>query len=142
MTTTLTTRAGFEAFRKRMCDHFAQLPDGLGEKPLHVEQAELTPDSFFTHRLDDDGHHHIAYDPRQVRALSVRTFLGIYATFTEGRILDGIRDAYYDTDIEAGREIWEIVLHEIDRTQNPDGVISRVADLFAGELAEKTGARA
>lgn len=136
---TLTTSAGFDAFRERMCDHFAQLPDGLGKKPLHVEQADLAPDAFFTHRLDDDGHH-IVYDPRQVPAIKVRVFLGIYAEYTEDPVIDGVRKAYYDTDAEAGREIWEIVLHEIDRTQDPDGVIARIVDLFAAELAEKTGA--
>ena len=44
----VTTRAGFEAFRDRMCNHFAQMPDGLGKKPLHVEQADLDPDTFST----------------------------------------------------------------------------------------------
>ena len=138
--TAITTRAGFDAFRNRMCDYFADLPKGLGKKPLHVAQAELEAETFFTHQLDDDGHH-IVYDPRQTRALMVRQFLAIYATFTEGPVIDGIRDAYYDSDSEAGREIWAIVLHEIDRTQDADGVVDRVANLFAQELAEK-GVRA
>lgn len=141
MTTTLTTRAGFDAFRNRMCNQFADLPKELGKKPLHVEQAELGPDTFFTHQLDDDGHHRIVYDPRQVPAIKVRVFLGIYANYTEDPIREGVRKAYYDTECEAGREIWAIVLHEIDRTQNADGVVDRVADLFADELALKTGAR-
>lgn len=128
--TTLTTRAGFDAFRDRMCDLLADLPAGLGKKPLHVEQAELGPDSFFTHRLDDDGHH-IVYDPRQVRALSVRVFLGIYAQYTEGPVLDGTRAAYYAADNDASREIWAIVLHEIDRTQDPDGVVNQIVELFS-----------
>ncbi|MDX3777768.1 hypothetical protein [Streptomyces europaeiscabiei] len=130
--TTLTTRAGFDAFRDRMCDHFAALPAGLGKRPLHVTQAKLDADAFFTHRLDDDGHH-IVYDPRQVRAIKVRVFLGLYAEYTEGRVLDGTRAAYHQADNDASREIWAIVLHEIDRTQDPDGVMNQIVDLFARE---------
>lgn len=88
--TTLTTRAGFDAFRDRMCDHFGQLPDGLGNQHLHVEQAPLGPDEYFTHRLDGDGHY-VVYDPRQTSGLMVRQFLGIYATFTEEPTREGVR---------------------------------------------------
>lgn len=137
----LTTRAGFDAFRDRMCDQLAALPDGLGKKPLHVEQTELAPNVFFTHRLDDEGHY-IVYDARQVSAIKVRTFLGIYAEYTEGPMLDGIRDAYYEADCDGAREIWGIVLSESDRTQDPGGVLDRALELFARVHAEKTAARA
>lgn len=137
---TIYTREGFDAFRERMCDQLAALPDGLGKRPLHVEQAELAPNSFFTHSLDDQGHH-IVYDPRQVPAVKVRVFLGIYATFTEGPILDGVLDAYWAADCDNVRRIWEITASEIDRTQDPDGVVNRLQVLFARERTEKTGAR-
>ncbi|WP_333746166.1 hypothetical protein [Streptomyces sp. IBSBF 2950] len=139
--TTLTTREGFEAFRERMCEQFAQLPDGLGKKTLHVEQAHLGPDSFFTHRLDDDGHH-IVYDPRQVKALKVRTFLGIYAEYTEGPILDWIRDAVYQYDTDAWRDFHEMLAHQIDRAQDPAGVLDRILGLITESHAEKSGAAA
>lgn len=128
--TTLTTRAGFDAFRTRMCHHFAALPSGLGKQRLHVAQAELDPDTFFTHRLGDDGHR-IIYDPRQVSAIKVRVFLGIYAEYTEGPVLDGTRNAYHQADCDGAREIWGIVLHEIDRTQDPGGVVDQIVELFS-----------
>ena len=127
--TTLTTRAGFDAFRDRMCDHFGRLPDGLGNQHLHVEQAPLGPDEYFTHRLDSDGHH-IAYDPRQISGLMVRQFLGIYATFTEDPIREGVRDACYAANVAGARAIWGIVLSEIDRTQDSEGVIDQVLELL------------
>ncbi|KOT97227.1 hypothetical protein ADK87_19795 [Streptomyces sp. NRRL F-4711] len=127
--TTLTTRAGFDAFRDRMCDHFGRLPNGLGSQHLHIEQAPLGPDEYFTHRLDNDGHH-IVYDPRQTSGLMTRQFLGIYATFTEDSIREGVRDAYYKEDVAGVREIWEIVLSEIDRTQDSAGVMSWLLELL------------
>lgn len=137
--TPIATQAGFDAFRDRMCNHFAGLPDGLGKQPLHVTQAELAPDTFFTHRLDGDGHH-IAYDPRQTSGLMVRQFLGIYAYFTEHPIIEGIRETYYKDDVEGGRKIWARLLHEIDRSQDPGGVVDQVARLFS--RTETTGATA
>ncbi|MFI6061499.1 hypothetical protein [Streptomyces sp. NPDC051286] len=127
--TTLTTRAGFDAFRDRMCDHFGQLSDGLGNQHLHIQHASLGSDEYFTHRIDSDGHH-IAYDPRQTSGLMVRQFLGIYATFTEDPIREGIRNAYYEENEAGGREIWKIVLSEIDRTQDSKGVMDQVLDLL------------
>ncbi|MET7780795.1 hypothetical protein ABZU94_07140 [Streptomyces mirabilis] len=141
MTTTMTTRTGFNAFLTGMCEHFDQLPDGLGVKPLHVTQAALDPDTFLTHRLDSGGHH-IVYDGRQVDPMQVRQFLAVYAAYTEGPLLDGLRDAYYTTSIDAYREILRIVVHEIDRTQDPDGAMDRVLELFTQAAAEKSGVRA
>lgn len=126
--TTLTTRAGFDAFRDRMCDHFGQLPDGLGQH-LHVEQAPLGPDEYFTHRLDNDGHH-IVHDPRQISGLMVRQFLGVYATFTEDPIRESVRDAYYEAKAAGVRAIWGIVLSEIDRTQDSEGVMDQTLELL------------
>ena len=133
--TTLTTRTGFDAFRDRMCDHFGQLPDGLGNQHLHVEQAPLGSDEYFTHQLDSDGHR-IVYDPRQTSGLMVRQFLGIYATFTEDPIREGVRDAYYETKAAGMRAIWGIVLSEIDRTQDPQGVMDQVLELLQRARAE------
>lgn len=139
--TTLTTRAGFDAFRDRMCDHFGQLPNGLGSQHLHIEQTPLGPDEYFTHRLDSDGHH-IVYDPRQTSGLMVRQFLGIYADFTEDSIREGVRDAYYKEDAAGVREIWEIVLSEIDRTQDSAGVMGWIRELLqqAGAKTKATAA--
>ncbi|WP_406341305.1 hypothetical protein [Streptomyces sp. NBC_01578] len=127
--TTLTTRASFDAFRDRMCDHFGQLSDGLGNQHPHMQHASLGSDEYFTHRIDSDGHH-IAYDPRQTSGLMVRQFLGIYATFTEDPIREGVRNAYYEEKEAGGREIWKIVLSEIDRTQDSKGVMDQVLDLL------------
>ena len=127
--TTLTTRAGFDAFRDRTCEHFGQLPDGLGSQHLYVEQAPLGPDEYFTHRLDSDGHH-IVYDPRQTSGLMVRQFLGIYATFSEDPIRESVRDAYYEAEAAGSRAIWGIVLSEIDRTQDSERVIDQVLELL------------
>ncbi|MFG2406141.1 hypothetical protein ACGFR8_17730 [Streptomyces brevispora] len=133
--TTLTTRVGFDAFRDRMCDRFGQLSDGLGNQHLHIEHASLGPDEYFTHRLDSDGHH-IVYDPRQTSGLMVRQFLGIYATFSEDPIREGVRNAYYEEKAAGGREIWEIVLNEIDRTQDSKGVMDQVLELLRQVRAE------
>ncbi|MDX2623068.1 hypothetical protein ABZ501_25825 [Streptomyces sp. NPDC019922] len=133
--TTLTTRVGFDAFRDRMCDRFGQLSDGLGNQHLHIEHASLGPDEYFTHRLDIDGHH-IVYDPRQTSGLMVRQFLGIYATFTEDPIREGVRNAYYEGKAAGGQEIWEVVLNEIDRTQDSKGVMDQVLELLRQVRAE------
>ncbi|MBT2674246.1 hypothetical protein J7E95_26230 [Streptomyces sp. ISL-14] len=127
--TTVTTRAGFDGFRDRMCDHFGQLPDGLGNLQLHVEQALLDPDEYFTHRLGSDGHH-VVYDPRQISGLMVRQFLGMYATFREDPIRAAVRDAAYETDSEAEQKIWGIVLDMIDHAQDSKGVMTEVLDLL------------
>ena len=137
---TLTTRSGFDAFRTRMCDQFAQLPDDLGELPLHITQADLAPDTFFTHRVDAGGHH-ITYDPRQTDGLQARQFLGIYARFTEHPVTDAARSAYYDADSDGVREIWKLILGEIDRTQDPDGVLDEFIDLIAHERTTKAAGR-
>lgn len=137
--TTLTTRAGFDAFRDRMCDHFGQLPDRLGNQHLHVEHAPLGPDEYFTHRLDSDGHY-IVYDPRQTSGLMVRQFLGIYATFTEDPIREGVRDAYYEANAARARAIWRIVLSEIDRTQDSECVMDQVLELLQQAPAKTEGA--
>ncbi|WP_060881737.1 hypothetical protein [Streptomyces scabiei] len=139
--TTLTTREGFEAFRERMCEQFAQLPDGLGKKTLHVEQAQLGPDSFFTHRLGDDGHH-IVYDPRQVKALKVRTFLGIYAEYTEGWALDWLRESSHQFDSASWRDFHEFFVREIDRAQDPEGVFHQVLNLIRDRCDEHAEATA
>ncbi|MCD9589667.1 hypothetical protein [Streptomyces sp. 8ZJF_21] len=139
--TTLTTRAGFDAFRDRMCDYYGQLPDGLGNQHLHVEQALLGPDEYFTYRLDGEGHH-IVYDPRQTSGLMVRQFLGIYATFTEDPIRDGVGNAYYEAKTANMREIWEIILNEIDRTQDPEGVMDHVLDLLQQACAKSAATAA
>jgi hypothetical protein len=127
--TALTTHVGFDAFRNRMCEHFGQLPDGIGSHYLHIEQAPLGPDEYFTHRLDNDGHH-IVYDPQQTSGLMARQFLGIYANFTEDPIREGVRDAYYKEEAAGAQEIWKIVLSEIDRTQDSAGVMSWVLELL------------
>lgn len=127
--TTLTTRASLDAFRDRMCDHFGQLPDELGNQHLHVEQSPLGPDEYFTHRLDSDGHH-IVYDPRQTSGLMVRQFLGIYATFTEDPVPEGVRDAYYEAKAAGAQTILKIVLAQIDRTQDAEGVMDQTLELL------------
>ncbi|MDX3747486.1 hypothetical protein [Streptomyces sp. AK08-02] len=139
--TTLTTQAGFDTFRDGMCKQLAALPDGLGKQPLHVTQAELAPDTFCTHRLADDGHH-LVYDPRQTTALMVRQFLGIYAHFTEDPIIERIRENYYNDEVEDGRKIWAILLDQIDRSQDPRGVVDQVMGMFSKARAEKAGATA
>lgn len=136
--TPIATQAGFDAFRDRTCDYFAALPDGLGKQPLHVTQAELAPDTFFTHRLDDG--HHIVYDPRQFSGLMVRQFLGIYAEFTEDPVLERVRENYYNDEVENGRKIWALLIDQIDRSQDPGGVVDQVMSLFS--RAEPTGATA
>ncbi|MEE1763672.1 hypothetical protein [Streptomyces sp. SP18BB07] len=139
--TTLTTREGLKAFRERMCEQLAQLPDGLGKKTLHVEQAQLGPNAFFTHRLDDDGHH-IVYDPRQVKALKVRTFLGLYAEYTEGWVLDWLHESYFQSDSTSWRDFHEFFVEEIDRAQDPEGVFHQVLNLIRERHDERAEATA
>lgn len=139
--TTLTTQAGFDTFRDGMCDRFAALPENLGTKPLHVHQADLSPDTFFTHRLDDDGHH-IVYDPRQTSGLMVRQFLGIYASFSEHPILEAVRDKYYDAEDDNIRALWGHIHHAIDRAQDPQGVMDRIVGLVSKDHGEKSGVSA
>jgi anti-sigma factor ChrR (cupin superfamily) len=60
----------------------------------------------------------------------VRQFLGIYATFTEDPIRKGVRDAYYKAKAAGARAIWGIVLSEIDRAQDSEGVTDQVLELL------------
>ncbi|MFJ5638579.1 hypothetical protein [Streptomyces sp. NPDC093223] len=125
---TLTTRAGFDSFSARMRGELAALP--AGPRPLHIEQAALAADAFFTHRVDDGGHH-VAYDPRQIDPLSVRQFLGIHAEFTEDAATAGVRAAYYAADTAVDRARWGVVLGEIDRSQDPAGVLAACSRVLA-----------
>jgi hypothetical protein len=52
-------------------------------------------------------------------------------------VTDGVRTAYYDADCDGMREIWAIVLREIDRTQDPSGTVDQFADLFTRERVKK-----
>ncbi|MEU8713588.1 hypothetical protein [Streptomyces sp. NPDC048663] len=133
--TTLTTREGWESFADTMAKRLADLPAAPGKQLLHVSQAELAADSFFTHHLDA-AEHHVVYDPRQVKATTVRQLLGIYIDFTEGPILDGCRDRYYDNDGDGPAQIWAILIEEIDRTQDPDGVMAQVLEVIEGRALD------
>ncbi|MEV7103324.1 hypothetical protein [Streptomyces atroolivaceus] len=135
--TTHDRQAAFDAFRKRMCEHLAVMPDHP-DQDLHVEQALLDEGAFFTHRLDGDGHH-VVYDPRQISPLNVRQFLGIYVSYTEGRVLDQIRDAAYEFDTDGWMQFHEHLISWIDRSQDPEGVIDRVLELIVSERAGESG---
>lgn len=139
--TTLTTQAGFDAFREGMCEHFAALPEKVAKRPLHVQQADLGPDTYFTHRLDDGGHH-IVYDPRQTSGLMVRQFLGIYAEFSEHPILEAVREKYYDAEDDNVRAMWGQIHREIDRAQDPQGVMDQIVGAISRRCSEKSGATA
>ncbi|MFF0106097.1 hypothetical protein [Streptomyces hirsutus] len=136
---TIDRQAAFDAFRERMCEHLAAVPE-QPERHLHVEQALLDEGTFFTHRLDADGHH-VVYDRRQISPLNVRQFLGIYVSYTEGRILDRIREDAYRFDTDAWRQMHEEVISWIDRTQDPAGVVESVLDLISRERTQKSEAR-
>ncbi|MFE9442937.1 hypothetical protein ACFYO2_28990 [Streptomyces sp. NPDC006602] len=137
--TTIDRQAAFDNFRERMCDHLAAVSERT-QRHLHVEQALLDDGTFFTHRLDGDDHH-VVYDPQQISPLNVRQFLGIYVSYTEGRILDQIREAAYRFDTDGWRQFHEEVTSWIDRTQDPEGVIDQVLDLISSEQTEKSEAR-
>jgi hypothetical protein len=131
--TALRTRAG--------CKQLAELPATTDKKRLHILQAELPADSYFTHRLDDDGTHVVVYDRRQIAPMTLRQLLGIYLDCTEGPLLDGCRDRFYDNGegSDTAAEIWATIVDEIDRTQDPDGVMSQIADCLEGARRTPAG---
>lgn len=59
-----------------------------------------------------------------------RQFLGLYVTFTEDPIRESVRNAYNEAKAAGARTIWGIVLSEIDRTQDSEGLMDQTLELL------------
>jgi hypothetical protein len=52
------------------------------------------------------------------------------STLKGKRPREGVRDACYEAEAAGSRAIWKIVLSEIDRTQDSEGVMDQVLQLL------------
>ncbi|MFG2837057.1 hypothetical protein ACGFYE_18880 [Streptomyces zaomyceticus] len=78
----------------------------------------------------DDTTLRVGYDPAEMTALDARLALGIFASFTEGEKVDKLVELARDTDVPTNREIFTVLLDQIDKSGDADGALSAATELF------------
>lgn len=76
-----------------------------------------------------------AYDPSQTSPLDARLLAGIYVDYTEGKQVDGLRELGRTAD-KVSREMYSIMLGEIDRTGDGPGIVQQALVLMQQVLSE------
>lgn len=99
------------------------------------ERVTLKVGAKFTHRKVGNTLH-VQYDPKQISALDVRWTLGLLVDFTEGEKLDKLRQIGLDAETNAIREIFSILLDQIDEYGDVSAVIACAEKLFTRVIAE------
>lgn len=102
--------------------HFKQDALPAGVKMLHQHEGSLLV---------------ARYDPTQIDALDARLLLNIFVDFTEGKQADGIRELGRNADATS-RELYTILLHEIDRSGDAPGVIQWALDLMTLAISDRS----
>ncbi|MEK9524625.1 hypothetical protein MIU24_35480 [Streptomyces venezuelae] len=93
----------------------------------------------FTFYKPGDCTRYAVYDPAQISALDARLLLNIYADYTEGAQVDGLRELGREAETPDQREVFSILLDQADRSGDAASVIARGAALLRQAMAE--GAR-
>lgn len=104
-------------------------------KPCRIEQATLDAGVRLIYR-DFGDEIRMAYDPAVISAVDARQILALYVESTEGPAIDQLRAATYSAEGDL-RELYEIVLGEVDRTGDPKGVAEHTLRLLAQVRAEE-----
>ncbi|MFJ4339401.1 hypothetical protein [Streptomyces sp. NPDC088915] len=81
----------------------------------------------------------VGYDPAEMTALDARLALGIFAAFTEGEKVDKLVELARDAETDAIREIFTILLDQIDEHGDPDGTLRAAEKLFTRVVSEGRG---
>ncbi|MFH9957340.1 hypothetical protein ACH4OX_24445 [Streptomyces roseolus] len=90
----------------------------------------------FTCFKPGDSTRYAIYDPAQISALDVRLLLNIYADYTEGEQLDGLRELGRAAGAPDEREVFSLLLDQADRSGDAAGVIARGAELLRQAIEE------
>ncbi|MFJ3093604.1 hypothetical protein [Streptomyces hydrogenans] len=99
------------------------------------KQVSLKVGAKFTHRKIGNTVH-VQYDPKQISALDVRWTLGLLVDYREGEKLDKLRELGLDAETNAIREIFDILLDQIDKYGDVSAVIACAEKLFTRVIAE------
>lgn len=99
------------------------------------ERVTLDVGAKFAYRQTHDAIH-VGYDPAQISALDVRWTVGLLVDFTEGEKLDKLRQIGLDAETNAIREIFSILLDQIDEYGDVSAVIACAEKLFTRVIAE------
>ncbi|MFE5898027.1 hypothetical protein ACFQ67_11480 [Streptomyces sp. NPDC056488] len=110
------------------------VPAPKGPVPARFEQAPLDAGVKLIYRKAADRVR-VAYDPEQIDALNARFLTNIYVDFTEGAQIDGLCNLARNTD-KNSREMYAIMLSEVDRTGDAPAVIERITELLCKAHAE------
>ncbi|MEU2077133.1 hypothetical protein [Streptomyces sp. NPDC013489] len=90
----------------------------------------------FTFFKTGESARYTVYDPAQISALDVRLLLNIYADYTEGEQLDGLRELGRNARTAGEREMFSILLDQADQSGDPAAVIARGAELLREAMAK------
>lgn len=114
-----------------------QVPATPGKERARFLQCPF-PDGvrLFTFFKVNDATRYSVYDPAQISALEVRLLLNIYADYTEGEQLDGLRELGRAAGTPAEREVFAILLAQADESGDAASVIARGAELLRQAMAE------
>ncbi|MFE3125284.1 hypothetical protein ACFXHD_17885 [Streptomyces hydrogenans] len=77
------------------------------------------------------------YDPQQINALDARLLLNIFVDYTEGQQADGLRELGRNAD-PTSRELYTVLLEEIDRSGDASGVVQRALDLMGQAIRDRS----
>ncbi|MFJ4867775.1 hypothetical protein [Streptomyces sp. NPDC088757] len=81
----------------------------------------------------------VGFDPAEMTALEARFALGIYAKFTEGEKVDKLVELARDAETPAIREIFTVLLDQIDEYGDPDGTLRAAENVFTRVVSEGRG---
>ncbi|MFE5296404.1 hypothetical protein [Streptomyces sp. NPDC056632] len=98
-------------------------------------QATLPTGTKMLHEYRD-GVLVVTYDGVQFNALDARLASNIFVDFTEGAQVDGLRELGRAAEDETSRELYTVLLDQVDRSGDAAGVIGRAAELFGKVRAE------
>ncbi|MEU8524836.1 hypothetical protein AB0C77_04430 [Streptomyces sp. NPDC048629] len=112
------------------------VPEIATARPVRarIEQAELGEDVALIASKAGDR---MAYNPRVIDALDARLALNVGCAYTEGELVDGLRELGRNATHETGRRLYALILGEIDRTGDAPGTMRQVLDVVQQVLAEQ-----
>ncbi|MFI8422854.1 hypothetical protein [Streptomyces sp. NPDC085460] len=100
-----------------------------------IEQTPLDEGVKFVYRKDGDTLH-VGYDPAKIGALDVRLALGMVADYTEGEKVDKLRELGRNAEDNFVREIFTILLDQIDVHGDVTAVLTCAEKLFRQVMTE------
>ncbi|MFE7803985.1 hypothetical protein ACFU51_04825 [Streptomyces sp. NPDC057430] len=103
------------------------------------EQAILDPGVKLVYRTSGNQVR-IGYDPEQINALDARLLTNIFVNYTEGEKLDKLVELARAAETPTIRQIFTILLDQIDENGDPDGTLRAAEKVFTRVVKEDRGA--